>query len=147
MTISGRRSVRYRYEIYFLELRDRYGNVHKPAHRDSQGCGHWECHKGFFSNIRSGGGEEKLRRDAWKWENCLHATRTFRGSSLRNPCFDIHYNSRLEGRNFTLAEKLPYALAVTVRAKGIADFYDQVVRKYGTQLESLRLVVEIPIRT
>ncbi|TIT05235.1 MAG: peptidase S8 and S53, subtilisin, kexin, sedolisin, partial [Mesorhizobium sp.] len=79
--------------------------------------------------------------------NCLHARRAFRGASLRNPCFDIHYNSRLEGRNFTPAEKLPYALAVTVRAKGIADFYDQVVRKYATQLEPLRPVVEIPIRT
>lgn len=103
--------------------------------------------KGFFSNIRSGGDEEELRRDAWKWENCLHATRTFRGSSLRNPCFDIHYNSRLEGRNFTPTEKLPYALVVTVRAKGIADFYNQVLRKYATQLEPLRPVVEIPIRT
>jgi hypothetical protein len=103
--------------------------------------------KSFFSSIRSGGDEEELRRDAWKWENCLHASRTFRWSSLRNPCFDIHYNARLEGRNFTPAEKLPYALAVTVRAKGIADFYDQVVRKYATQLEQLRPVVEIPIRT
>jgi len=103
--------------------------------------------KSFFSSIRSGGDEEELRRDAWKWENCLHATRTFRGSSLRNPCFDIHYNARLEGRNFTPSEKLPYALAVTVRAKGIADFYDQVVRKYATQLEPLRPVVEIPVRT
>ncbi|RUW78424.1 MULTISPECIES: hypothetical protein [unclassified Mesorhizobium] len=103
--------------------------------------------KSFFSSIRSGGEEEELRRDAWKWENCLHASRIFRGSSLRNPCFDIHYNSRLEGRNFTPAEKLPYALAATVRAKGIADFCDQVVRKYATQLEPLRPVVEIPIRT
>lgn len=103
--------------------------------------------KRFFSSIRSGGDEEDLRRDAWKWENCLHATRRFRGSSLRNPCFDIHYNARLEGRNFTPAEKLPYALAVTVRAKEIADFYDQVVRKYATQLEPLRPVVEIPLRT
>jgi hypothetical protein len=103
--------------------------------------------KSFFSSVRTGGDEEELRRDAWKWENCLHATRKFRGSSLQNPCFDIHYNARLEGRNFTPTEKLPYALAVTVRAKGIADFYDQVVRKYATQLEPLRPVIEIPVRT
>lgn len=110
----------------------------KQVHADS---------KSFFSSVRSGGDEEELRRDAWKWENCLHATRKFRGSSLQNPCFDIHYNARLEGRNFMPAEKLPYALVVTVRAKGIADFYDQVVRKYATQLEPLRPVIEIPVRT
>lgn len=103
--------------------------------------------KSFFSSVRSGSDEGELRRDAWKWENCLHATRKFRGSSLHNPCFDIHYNARLESRNFTPVEKLPYALAVTVRAKGIADFYDQVVRKYATQLEPLRPVIEIPVRT
>jgi hypothetical protein len=103
--------------------------------------------RSFFSAAHHTGEEEELRRDAWKWENCLHARRTFRGASLRNPCFDIHYNSRLEGRNYTPTEKLPYALVVSVRAKGIADLYDQVVRKYATQLEPLRPVVEIPIRT
>ena len=60
---------------------------------------------------------------------------------------DIHYNARLEGRNYTPPGKLPYALVVSVRAKGIADLYDQVVRKYATQLEPLRPVVEIPVRT
>lgn len=103
--------------------------------------------RSFFSAVDHGGEEEELRRDAWKWENCLHARRTFRGTSLRNPCFDIHYNARLEGRNYTPPGKLPYALVVSVRAKGIADLYDQVVRKYATQLEPLRPVVEIPVRT
>jgi hypothetical protein len=68
------------------------------------------------------------------------------GKSLSNPCFDIHYNARLEGRNFAPDQQLPYALAVTVRAKNSKDLYDQVVRKYATTLEAFRPVVEIPVR-
>ncbi|RVB27321.1 hypothetical protein EN904_27870, partial [Mesorhizobium sp. M7A.F.Ca.CA.001.07.2.1] len=61
--------------------------------------------------------------------------------------FDIHYNARLEGRRFSPAEQLPYSLAVTVRARKIADLYDQIVRKYATVLEPIRPVVDIPVRT
>ena len=38
----------------------------------------------FFTNPVETVEEEELRRDAWKWENCLHRTRRFRGSSLSN---------------------------------------------------------------
>lgn len=103
--------------------------------------------KSFFGAVNLGMTEDELRRDAWKWENCLHANRRFRGTSLRNPCFDIHYNSRLESRNFSSGQPLRYALVVSVHAKNIADLYDQVVRKYSTQLEPLRPTVEIPIET
>ena len=71
----------------------------------------------------------------------------FRGSSLRNPCFDIHYNARLECRNFAPDKRLPYAMVISVHAINIADLCDQVVRKYATQLEPLRPTVEIPLRT
>lgn len=100
----------------------------------------------FFTAVGTGGDEEEQRRDAWKWENALHATRRFKTGSLQNPCFDIHYNARLEGRNFTPSNKLSYALAVTVRARNVANLYDEVVRKYATQLEPLRPVVDIPVR-
>lgn len=103
--------------------------------------------KSFFSAPGGSGEEEELRRDAWKWENCLHARRRFLGSSLRNPCFDIHYNARLEGRNFAPDQQLPYALAVTVKARNVSNLYDQVVRKYATVLEAFRPVVDIPVRT
>jgi hypothetical protein len=103
--------------------------------------------KSFFGDPGFDAGEDELRRDAWKWENSLHANRRFNASSLSRPCFDIHYNARLEGRNFSPAEPLPYALAVTVHARKIADLYDQIVRKYATILEPIRPVVDIPIRT
>ena len=103
--------------------------------------------KSFFGSSPSGAGEDELRRDAMKWENCLYATKRMRGSSLLNPVFDIHYNSRIEGRNFSSAPKLPYALVVSVQARGISDLYDQVVRKYATQLEPLRPILDVPLRT
>ena len=101
---------------------------------------------GFFGSFLPGSTEEELRRDAWKWENCLHAEKRKRGSSLQNPCFDIHYNARLEGRNFDPEEKLRYAMVVTIHAAGAVDLYNKVVRQYATQLEPLRPVLEIPIR-
>lgn len=102
--------------------------------------------KSFFGFSGTGATEEELRRDAWKWENCLHATKRMQGRSLRNPVFDIHYNSRLEGRNFAPEDKLPYALVVSVRANAVVDLYDQVVRKYATLLEPLRPVLNVPVR-
>jgi hypothetical protein len=110
----------------------------KQAHPDS---------KSFFGKIQSGLLEDEPRRDAWKWENCLHTRVSFMGKSLRNPVLDIHYNARQGGRNFTPKEELPYALVVSVHAKHLGDLYNRVVRKYARQLEALRPVVEIPITT
>lgn len=102
--------------------------------------------KSFFGTTVSGMTEDELRKDAWKWENCLHATKSLRGSSLRNPTFDLHYNARLEGRDFRPDEPLSYAMIITVKARNTLDLYDQVVRKYATQLEPIRPVVDIPIQ-
>lgn len=124
-------------EITFRPHDERYsrdGQVHPDS-------------KPFFGSSPSGAGEDELRRDAMKWENCLYASKRLRGSSLLNPVFDIHYNSRIEGRNFAGAPNLPYALVVSVQAKGIADLYDQVVRQYATQLEPLRPILDVPLRT
>jgi hypothetical protein len=108
----------------------------KQVHADS---------KSFFGKTQSGLMEDELRRDAWKWENCLHTRVSFLGKTLRNPVLDIHYNARQDGRNFAPKEDLPYALVISVHAKHLGDLYDKVVRKYARQLEALRPVVEIPI--
>ncbi|MCZ7497297.1 S8 family peptidase [Agrobacterium tumefaciens] len=101
----------------------------------------------FFGKAQKGLTEGDLRRDAWKWENTLHASVGFLGKSLRNPAFDIHYNARLESRDFAPEDELRYALVVSVKAKRVGDLYDQIVRRYQAQLEPLRPVVDIPIRT
>ena len=111
-----------------------------------EGQMHADTSKFFGSKLR-GATEDELRRDAWKWENCLHAEVRKRGSSLHNPCFDIHYNARLESHNFSPDEDLRYSMVVTVHAKGVTDLYNQIVRQYTTQIEPLRPILEIPIRT
>lgn len=89
--------------------------------------------------------EEELRRDAWKWENCLHGEVSFLGKSLNGSFFDIHYNARAEGHNDTRTQELEYALVITVEAKNAADLYDQIVRKYATILEPLTPIIDIPL--
>ena len=87
----------------------------------------------------------ELRRDAWKWENCLHGTVVFQGRTLNNPVFDIHYNARLEGRDLSSDKELAYALVLTVQAKEMSDLYDTIVRRYATVIEPLRPIVDIPV--
>lgn len=90
--------------------------------------------------------EEELRRDAMKWENTMHESHSMYGSSLKDPVFDIHYNSRMEGQNHTPGSALRYALIISLTAPKVPDLYDQIVRRYASLIEPLRPVVDIPIR-
>ena len=103
--------------------------------------------KPFFGNSMIGATEYELRRDASKWENCLHSSKKMIGRSIQNPCFDIHYNSRTEGHNFEHHQKLPYALVVTINADSVADFYNSIASQYAVFLEPLRTILQIPIHT
>lgn len=102
--------------------------------------------KSFFGRTEKGLTEEELRKDAYKWENCHHAKKRMRGSTLNEPVFDIHYNARSEGQNDLTTQEIKYALVVTVKAPKIQDLYNQVVRRYATQLEALQPVIDIPVR-
>jgi hypothetical protein len=102
--------------------------------------------KSFFSS-KAYATEEELRRDAHKWEPCLTASKKFRASSLSDPVFDVHYNARRGGASDRAAKSIPYALVVTVEAKQMADLYNKIALRYRTQLEELRPVIQIPIRT
>ena len=81
-----------------------------------------------------------------KWENCIHDQRNFRSKTLVEPTFDIHYSARSEGHNDTDNNELQYALVISVHAAKVNDLYDQVVRRFATQLEPLKPVVDLPIR-
>jgi hypothetical protein len=91
--------------------------------------------------------ESDLRADAHKWETTLHKCRSMRGAGLRNPVFDVHYNARAGGRNARAADKIPYALVITVNSPKTNDLYDRIVQRYRTILEPLKPIVSIPIRT
>jgi hypothetical protein len=91
--------------------------------------------------------EADLRADAHKWETTIHKNRSMRASGLRNPVFDVHYSARIGGRNATGADKIPYALIITIDAKKTRNVYNKILQRYSTILEPLRPVIEIPIRT
>lgn len=88
-----------------------------------------------------------LRPDAHQWETTLHKSRSMRAAGLRSPVFDVHYNARIAGRNAKAADKIPYALVITVASAQTRDLYNKILQRYPTILEPLKPVVEIPIRT
>lgn len=99
----------------------------------------------FFRPAKLYPAEDELRRDAHKWETCLHAVVTKRGPGLKDPVFDIHYNTRADGRTDATPKKMPYALVITVVAPRSKDLYDQVVRRFRTVLEPLTPVIQVPV--
>lgn len=100
-----------------------------------------------FFQLKEFSTERELRWDAHKWETALHREKRKRGSSLRNPVFDVHYNAREGSRDGGVGGKIQYALVITVQAPRVKDLYDRIVQRYPTQLQPLRPRLEIPIRT
>ena len=90
--------------------------------------------------------EQQLRDDAHKWETCLHASKRKLAKSLDRPVFDIHYNARSDGRDDVRAERIRYALVLTIDAPRVKDLYERVVRTYRAQLQPLTPVLEVPVR-
>ena len=91
--------------------------------------------------------EAERRRDAHQWETCLHGSKRKRANSLSEPVFDIHYNARAEGRNNQSAERIPYALVISIDAPRHEDLYERVRQRYRTILRPIRPVIQIPIQT
>ncbi|HKP02856.1 MAG TPA: S8 family peptidase [Chthoniobacterales bacterium] len=98
-----------------------------------------------FFQLREFSNESELRRDAHKWETTLHRAKFFKPQSLRNPVFDIHYVAREGGAPVNVAQKIRYALVVTVSAPKTADLYDNIRRRYSTILVPLRPVISVPL--
>jgi len=101
--------------------------------------------KGFF-DMKKYATEEERRSDMGKWETVLHGEKGMRGSSLKNPVFDIHYNAREAGGRATGAEKIRYALIITVEAPKHVDLYNDILRAYAKTLVPIQPQVSLPIR-
>jgi hypothetical protein len=101
--------------------------------------------KGFF-DMKKYATEEERRSDMGKWETVLHGNKSMRGSSLDNPVFDIHYNAREAGGPTTSAEKIRYALIITVEAPKHTDLYNDILRAYAKTLVPIQPTVTLPIR-
>jgi hypothetical protein len=101
--------------------------------------------KGFFSR-KAFATEHELRSDQGKWETVLHASKRMNGSSLDAPVFDIHYNARSAGGKAVGANKIPYALVLTVRASKHPNLYNDILRSYPSLLVPIRPKVAVPVR-
>ena len=101
----------------------------------------------FFQPAKLYPTETQLRSDAHKWETCLHRRIAKMAKSLDGPVFDIHYHARSEGRGDDKADKIRYALVLTVEAPKVEDLYDRVVRTYRARLQPLVPIIEVPVRT
>jgi len=101
--------------------------------------------KDFF-DMKKYATEEERRSDMGKWETVLHGNRRMRGSGLDNPVFDIHYNAREAGGPTTNAEKIRYALIITVEAPKHVDLYNEILRAYAKMLVPIQPKVTLPVR-
>jgi len=100
-----------------------------------------------FFQVKNYSPEADLRRDAHKWETVLNRTQNLQGRSLKDPAFDIYYHAREGSQPTRAADKIRYALVVTVRSARSPDLYNRVVRRYRTRLTPLQPIIQIPIRT
>lgn len=101
--------------------------------------------KGFF-DMTQYATEQERRSDLGKWETVLHGEKSMRGTSLKNPVFDIHYNAREAGARATGAERIRYALIISVEAPKHADLYNEILRAYAKTLVPIQPQVSLPIR-
>lgn len=89
--------------------------------------------------------ESDLRKNAFKWETVLHGEQTMLASSLDEPFFEIHYMARSGGSISSEAQKIPYALLVTLKASREKDIYEQVAERYAI-LNPIEEVVTLPVQ-
>jgi Subtilase family len=100
---------------------------------------------GFF-DMKKYATEEERRSDWGKWETTLHAEVSKQGISLNGPAFDIHYNAREAGASTPGADKIKYALVITIEATKHQDLYNEIIQSYASVLVPIQPKVSIPIQ-
>jgi hypothetical protein len=104
--------------------------------------------KSFFSTSNMYGVSEfVLREEGHKWEPCLRNSQKFRANTLHKPCFDIYYHSRQSATAAQTPQPIPYALVVGIKAPGIKDLYNRVIKTYSNVLVPLRPTLRISIQS
>lgn len=100
--------------------------------------------KGFF-DMKKYATEFERRSDMGKWETVLHANKGMLGRTLKNPVFDIHYNARQAGAPTLRADKIRYALVITVEAPKHADLFNDILNTYPSILVQIQPQISLPI--
>lgn len=89
--------------------------------------------------------EDKRRSDAGKWETVLMGDENMLGSTLNHPVFDIHYNARTGGGPANNANKIPYALVISITANKHPELYNDILNAYPSLLVPIEPKVRVPI--
>lgn len=119
--------------------------VFRPSDKKvKQGKAHADT-KGFF-DMKKFATEQERRSDLGKWETVLHGEKSMRGSSLDSPVFDIHYNAREAGGPTTSADKIRYALIISVESPKTEDLYNEILRTYAKTLVPIQPKITLPVR-
>lgn len=100
-----------------------------------------------FFRLKKYATEQERRSDMGKWETVMHGDENMFGKSLDKPFFDIHYNAREAGGKPSGADKIRYALIITITAHKHADLYNEILRAYANILTPIQPQVSLPIRT
>jgi len=119
--------------------------VFRPSDRRIQAGKANAATRGFF-DMKKYATEQERRSDLGKWETVLHGSKSMMGSGLHNPVFDIHYNAREAGARASGADKIRYALIITVEAPKHLDLYNDILRAYAKTLVPIQPQVSLPIR-
>lgn len=129
-------------EVFFRPHSDKFRKTKdgkKPKHQKTQP---------FFSIKKMyGAAEYEFREDGHKWEPCIRNSQSFKGSSFKQPCFDIYYHHREGAISAEDPKPIPYALVISVKAPKETDFYNKIVRAYAQVLVPLKPQVQIQVRT
>ncbi|EBG6450402.1 S8 family peptidase [Salmonella enterica] len=91
--------------------------------------------RSLFNKENILGNEQKLRKDAHKWETCYKVSDTFQASTVNDPALDIKYLTRDEGHALTSKEMtslpiLNYSLIITLHTRKNTNLYDEIVNEY-----------------
>lgn len=90
--------------------------------------------------------EYQLRAEDFKWEPCRRNTQKYESTKLNAPFFDIYYHSREKATKSQLPDPIPYAFIVGIKAPGVKDLYNRIVRAYSSVLVPLRPQLRIAVR-
>jgi hypothetical protein len=101
----------------------------------------------FFRSAAYSSDETVRRRDAHKWETVLKDERSFPPGTLDKPVFDVEHHARAHGAPSGRLSDVPYALIVSLTAKGEANLYNRILAAYPNLLEILRPTIELQITT
>ncbi len=90
--------------------------------------------------------EQEQRSDLGKWETVLHASDNFRGSSLNQATFALHYNVRDGGGAAgSGSELIRYALVVTVEEPKHLDLHEAILAAHS-RLKAIEPRISLPLR-